>query len=232
MENRNYKVCRDNIFVGEVAKTNKVYRTSDDGLSFRTKAGILTTSSWFSCRTMLFVPDEKKFANDLLYQSPHYPALNVTDDDYCLNLGPDSIVVKDTFSMAPLLEYFGYSDELTYEDLIEIRKRFFTGRFGMDNCELFGWKETMAEDVTFYVNGEKVTDPKELEKHRRAFRANQEAGHRSFSGVTEHVLPREYFDILDERGDSDLLEALEWHKKMNAFAPDKKEGKIKRLSRF
>ena len=36
------------------------------------------------------------------------------------------------------------------EDLIRIRHTFFTGRFAKDHCELFGYKETMAEDLTFY----------------------------------------------------------------------------------
>ena len=110
------------------------------------------------------VINEDKLSNDLLYQSPNYPILNVTDDETCLNLGDNSIVIKDACNLAALLEYFGYKKDLTFEDIMKIRKTFFTGRFAKDNCQLFGWKETMAEDVTFYTNGVEVNNPKELEK--------------------------------------------------------------------
>ena len=232
MENRKYKVSRDNIYVGEVVKTDEIYRYEGDSDFFRTKPGQLKTGSWFSYRSMLFVPNEEKLSNDLLYRSPSYPILNVTDDEICLGLGEKSIVIKDACNLAALLEYFGYNKDLTFEDIMRIRKTFFTGRFAKDNCELFGWKETMAEDVTFYTYGKKVTDPKELERRKKQFRAEQAAGHRSFSGVSESVLPREYWDVLDDRGDHTLMEAIEWHEKMNAFAPHKQERAVKKLTRF
>lgn len=90
----------------------------------------------------------------------------------------------------------------------------------------------MAEDVKFYAYGKEVTDPKELEKLRKKFRAEQQAGHRSFSGISESVLPREYFRVLDDRGDNTLMDAIQWHKKMNAFTPSKVEGPVKKLTRF
>lgn len=153
MENRNYKVNRDNIYVGEVVRTDSIYRYNGDTDFFRTKPVMLDTGSWFSYRSMLFVPNEELLSNDLLYQSPNYPILNVTDDNICLSLGEKSIVIKDACNLAALLEYFGYNRELTFEDILKIRNTFFTGRFAKDNCELFGWKETMAEDVTFYAYG-------------------------------------------------------------------------------
>jgi len=52
----------------------------------------------------LFVPNEEKESNDLLYRSPSYPILNITDDDTCLNLGEKSIVIKDATNLAELLE--------------------------------------------------------------------------------------------------------------------------------
>lgn len=232
MENRKYKVSRENIYVGEVVRTDSIYRYDGDSDLFRTKPGQLSVGSWFSYRSMLFVPNEEKLSNDLLYRSPSYPILNVTDDDTCLGLGEKSIVIKNSCNLAPLLEYFKFNKELTYEDIMKIRKTFFTGRFAKDNCELFGWKETMAGDITFYRNGKKITDAKELEKERRKFRADQEAGHRSFTGIYESVLPKEYFDVLDSLGDNTLKSALEWHEKMNAFAPSEHEGPIKKLKRF
>lgn len=233
MENKKYVVCRDNIYVGEVVKTNSIYRYDGDDNSFRTKSGRLSVNSWRSYRSMLFIPNENKLSNDLLYRTPNYPILNVTDDETCLNLGKNSIVIKDACNLATLLEYFGYKKDLTYEDIMKIRKTFFTGRFAKDNCQLFGWKETMAEDLTFYINGEVVTNPRELERSRRQFRAEQQAGHRTFTGVSESPLPREYWDILDGRGDNSFMDVIEgWNEKMNAFAPHKEEGPVKRLKRF
>lgn len=232
MENRKYKVSRNNIYVGEVVRTDRIYRYEGDNDLFRTKPGQLDTESWFSYRSMLFVPNEEKLSNDLLYRSPSYPILNVTDDETCLDLGEKSIVIKGACNLAALLEYFGYNKDLTFEDIMRIRKTFFTGRFAMDNCELFGWKETKPEDWTYYKNGVEVTDPKELKRRIAQERRSQQAGHRSFTRVSESVLPREYWDVLDKMGDNDLMHAIKWNEKMNAFAPDKQEGPVKKLTRF
>ena len=233
MENKKYVVCRDNIYVGEVVRANSIYRYEGNDNFFRTKPGQLSTGSWRSYRSMLFVPNENKLSNDLLYRSPNYPILNVTDDETCLNLGKNSIVIKDACNLAALLEYFGYKKDLTFEDIIKIRNAFFTGRFAKDNCQLFGLKETMAEDVIFYINGKEVTNPSELERRRRQFRAEQQAGHRMFSSVSEGSLPREYWDVLDSRGDNTFMDVLKcWDEKMNAFAPHKQEGPVRKLKRF
>ncbi|MBQ3020667.1 MAG: hypothetical protein IJD92_00405 [Bacilli bacterium] len=233
MENKKYVVCRDNIYVGEVVRTDSIYRYEGDDDFFRTKPRQLSTGSWRSYRSMLFVPNEDKLSNDLLYRTPNYPILNVTDDETCLNLGKNSIVIKGACNLAALLEYFGYKKDLTYEDIMKIRKTFFTGRFAKDSCQLFGYKETMVEDLTFRSNGKVVTDSKELERRRKQFRAEQRAGHRIFSGVSDSPLPREYWDVLDDRGDNTLMDVIEgWNEKMNAFAPHRQEGPVKRLKRF
>lgn len=239
MENRKYKVSRDNIYVGEVVRTDKIYRYEEDsdfyeGDSdfFGTKPGQLDTGSWSSYRSMLFVPNEENLSNDLLYRSPNYPILNVTDDETCLGLGEKSIVIKDACNLAALLEYFGYNKDLTFEDIIRIRKTFFTGSFAKDNCELFGWKEIKPEDWTYYQNGVKITDSKKLKRRIAQERKSQQAGNRSFIGISERVLSREYWDVLDKMGDNDLTHAIEWNEKINAFTPDKQEGTVKKLRRF
>lgn len=229
MENRRYKVCRDNIFVGEVVRTHNIYRYEGDTGFIRVKPRQLDVGSWFSYRTMLFVPNEKKLSNDLLYRSPSYPILNVTDDETCLGLEGENVVIKDACNLAALLEYFGYDKDLTFKDIMRIRKTFFTGKFAMDNCELFGWKECKPEDSTYYKNGVEVTNPRELKKIIARERRSRE---RTFTSVSEGVLPREYWDVLDKLGDNDLIDAIEWHEKMDAFAPHKEEGRVKRLTRL
>lgn len=230
MENRKYVVCRDDIYVGEVVRADSIYR--NEGVIDLLRTGQLDTNGCFPYRSMLFVPNEEKLSNDLLYRSPSYPILNVTDDDTCLNLGEKSIVIKDSYSLAALLEYFGYNKNLTFKDIMRIRKIFFTGRFAKDNCELFGWKETKPEDWTYYQNGVEITDSKELKRRIAQERRSQQAGHRSFSGIFESVLPSEYFHVLDDRGDNTLMDSIEWHKRMNAFKPHKQEGPVKKLTRF
>ncbi len=182
---------------------------------------------------MLFVPNKEKLSTDLLYQSPNYPILNITDDETCLGRGENSIVIHNACNLAALLEYFGYDKDLTFEDIMRIRKTFFTGRFASKNCELFGWKEIKPEEWSYYENGVKITDTKKLK--RAVFLEKVLSlglGSGSFSGISESVLPREYFDVLDKLGDNTLIDAIDEHTKMDAFAPHKQEGPIKKLTRF
>ena len=234
METRNYKVNRDDIYVGElISITSKIYRHQADYTYFHTKPGELNVSSWFSYRSMLFVPNEEKLSNDLLYQSPNYPILNITDDEVCLSLKENSIVIKDAYSLAALLKYFGYAENLSFEDIMKIRKTFFNGKFYRENCELFGVREIKPEDWTYYKNGVEITDPKELKRRIAQERRMQQAGHRCFTNNPGGVLPNEYFNILDERGDAkSLKDAIVWDEKINAFAPDKREGLVRKLKRF
>lgn len=163
----NYKVCRDNVYLGAVVKTNSVYRYEGESDGFGIKTGQLMTGSWRHYRSMLFEPNENGLAKDLLYNSPNYPVLNITDDETCLKISSDTIVIKDACNLGQLLEYFGYNQELTFKDLVTIRKKFFTGRFAIDNCELFGYKESQPKDWIFYENGQKVTDSKKNKKRNR-----------------------------------------------------------------
>lgn len=88
----------------------------------------------------------------------------------------------------------------------------------------------MAEDLTFYENGEEITDPRKLEKKRREYRAEQLAGYRMFTSIPNNDLPRELFDVLNYMGDHTLFDVLSgWEDRMDAFKPSKEEGKIKRL---
>lgn len=231
MKNKKYIVSRDDIYVGKVVKTTSaIYRNEDDMDFFRTKPGQLCTIGYKSYRSMLFVPNENGMSNDLLYRSPGYPILNVTADEICLNIGINRILIQDACNLASLLEYFGYKKDLTYEDIINIRKTFFTGTFVKDNCELFGYREFMPEDWKFYSNGKEVTDLEEIEERRRQCRLRQQAGYRIFYGVSESPLPREYFDVLDYMGDNTLIKYR--NEKINAFEPDRQEGPVKKLSIF
>ena len=226
MENKKYVVCRDDIYVGELVRTNKIYRYTGDCDFFGTKPGQLTTCVWKSFKSMLFVPNENKLSNDLLYNTSNYPILNVTDDETCLNLGRASIIVNEAYNLAVLLEYFGYKKNLTYEDIMKIRKTFFTGRFGKDNSKLFGMEEFIPS--RFMQN---ITDPdKRYELYKKSIRLGSE---RHFGSIPTNELPRELMNILDNRRNNSLIDRIcGFDEKINAFTPHQEEGPVKRLKKL
>lgn len=232
MENRKYTVKRDDIYVGEVIQTSTIYRYNYPDKYSEVSSDKIGVASAYGFRSMLFVPNDDLFAEDLLYASPNYPILNMTDDDVCLNLGVDAVVLRDTLCLGPLLEYFGYAEQLGYEDVVKIRKQFFDGTFARENAELFGYKPVMAKDLVFYKHGEVIEDSKKLQKARRQYERAHRGDHRKFRSINDGPLPRVYFDELDGFGDVSFIQAILWHEKCDSFAPDKKEGKIKKLSRF
>ena len=193
MNNIDYKINRDDIYVGEVVEASSVckYKAEEQ----------LDVRSYRHYRSMLFVVNENKLSDDLLYNSPNYPILNITDDDICLNLKDNSIVIKDAISLSSLLKYFGYDEYLTIEDIKNIKKEFFTGCFAKDNCELFGYKETKAEDVEFYDFSGNLLKGKDLERMRKQYKLEQKIGYRSFHKPNKGILNEQYFDVLDENID-------------------------------
>lgn len=224
MENSRYKVNRDDVCVGKVV----VVKSEIESLN-----GQVTLSCWQPCRSMIFVPNADKMSDDLLFDTKNYPILNISSNDVCLNLSANDIVVKDAFNIAELLRYFGYRKELSYTDILKIRKIFFDGKFGFDNCELFGFREWQPEESTFYRNGEKVTDPREIEKCILLAKREQARGSRSFGGIENEMLPHEYFDMLRDMGDEEVgFSLLEGLKRKDAFLPDKKEGLVRKLKMF
>ena len=113
MTNKNYIVNRDNVYVGEVVEiTNNVCRRGSYVDYFNVKKGKLAIYSWMSYRSMLFTVDDNKMANDLLYKTPVYPILNITDDDICLNLKIGSVVLNEAYNLSSILQYFNFNGRL------------------------------------------------------------------------------------------------------------------------
>jgi len=224
MKNKNYKVCRDNIFVGQVISTDKIYRYSKKYRYYDDKSNGLVTGVYSIYRSILFTLDENKFASDLLYQSPNYPILNLTNDDICLNLEGNKTIVNDYINLSELLKYYKYNEELTYNDILRIRERFFNSKFVKDNCELFGVKETTSKELTIF------TDFRDIKETNIIKSRQQQIGKRTFVSGFEHELSEEYWNILNATSDNTVYEVLSgYDKKRNAFTPHKKEGKIKKL---
>jgi len=224
MKDRNYKVCRDEVFVGQLINTDKIYHSSKRYRFYDDKSNELCTGVYSIYRSVLFTLNEEKMANDLLYQSPNYPILNLTDDNVCLNLEGEKVIVKDYINLSQLLKYYKYNEELTYEDILKIRKKFFNSDFVKDNCELFGLKETTSRELVV------LTDFRELKELNGIITRRQQIGKRTFVSGFDSELSGEYWNILNSTSDSSIYESLiGYDKRINAFAPHKSEGKIKKL---
>ena len=221
MTNKNYIVNRDNVYVGEVVEiTNNVCYRGSYVDYFNVKKGKLAIYSWRSYRSMLFTVDDNKMANDLLYKTPVYPILNITDDDICLNLKIGSIILNESYNLSSILQYFNFNDELKIEDLVKIRKMFFTGRFGMDNSRLFGMEEFIPDDFR-----DDIIDSDE--RYRLYKESLNSSSTRQFGYVGKNEFPMELMSVLDERGRSKNKVVF-----IDPFKPSFKEGCVKKLTKF
>lgn len=155
-------------------------------------------------RVILFVLDENKCANDLLYDSPHYPVFNISSDDLCWKA---TISIKNyVYSIGKILEYYGYNEILKYKDICKIKEQFF-GDFVLDNSELFGLCEAdpnQSGNETYDLNG----------------------NHRTFNETKEEsVFPKCYFKMFWRT--RNLKSPYEGN--IDRFIPREIEGPIKKL---
>lgn len=156
-------------------------------------------------RSMLFVLDENNCADDLLYNSPHYPIFNISENDLCLS---SLLSIKhDAYNLGRLLQYFNYPMYLNYKDIVEIKLRFF-GEFLLENSRIFGVYETDSDQTcveTYDCKGK----------------------HRTFNQWERNgSLPSCYFIALyNTRSKFDCNIG----KVRDAFIPDSREGLIKSL---
>ena len=229
MKSRKYKVCRDNVYVGQLGSTDGIYENSFYSNWFPQR---LIVNNWKALRSILFTVEDG-LANDLLYNSPNYPILNISDDDSILNSENIDMIIQNVNNISLLLEYFKYSKNLTIDDIIKIRKTFFTGRFAKDNCELFGYRELKPDKMRFFIDGKEVLNNDELEEERKKYRFKHGLNNRIFVPDGNELLPMEYFKIIDFYGDERCLDCgVSFVLKRDAFIPDREEGPIKKLKRF
>lgn len=164
-------------------------------------------------RTMLFVLDENSHANDLLYDSPHYPIFNISPNNDCLN--SQISLLHYTYQLGKVLQYFGYPEQLNYEDILNIRKHLFSSDFVLDNCELFGRYETEPNESSYEVYDSKG--------NHRAFNREKE----------DSILSSEYFDCIIFNRDRFTIETIINGKAVgtveDAFLPNEKERNVKVL---
>lgn len=233
MNEKTKTVTRDLLCIGEVAEVKSIglkrvpgsddlHKLGETGAKSREMA----LHSWNSCRSILFVPNKLELATDLLYRGPYYPILNISDNEACLN---SEVVINSTYNLSALLKFFGYSEFLTYDDIKEIHERFFSGGFAKNNCALFGWRESLSRYVTLYFNGDEIKNPRAREKERRVIREGDR--HRMFIYEGNGKLPKELFDVINERESKEIYDNGIL-RKIDAFAPAKVEGNFEKVLSF
>ncbi|MBQ9833855.1 MAG: hypothetical protein IJO33_01540 [Bacilli bacterium] len=230
MDNINYKVNRDEIYVGLLCNTKKdaitvypdglydfemsdeedIYHSFDNQqFLFKRKSHLCYNNGCFTyedfVRTMLFVLDENKCANDLLYDSPHYPIFNISDDELCMQ---ETISLKhDVFEMGRLLKHFDYPEQLGFFDIVKI-KEFFFGDFSLNNCNLFGIYETGPD-------------------HSGAETYDSFGKHRTFNDSRrDGILPTCYFEMFWETRNCGKRNEIGL---CDRFVPNVLEGPIRKL---
>lgn len=124
----------------------------ENQLMFDEGCGLFQSEKTF-LRTMLFTLDENNHANDLLYDSPHYPIFNISPNEDCLD-SPIALT-NNVYNLYNFLRFMKYTEgELEYKDIQKIREKYFNCDFIIDNHKLFG-----IEDVDTNISlDETVTD--------------------------------------------------------------------------
>ena len=98
-------------------------------------------------RSMLFTLDGNNHADDLLYDSPHYPVFNISPNEDCLSSSIS--VVDDAFELYEVLKFLGYPEEIGYEEVLNLRKTLFSCDYVMNHCKEFGIIETAPERTAY-----------------------------------------------------------------------------------
>lgn len=217
----NYRVKKENIFIGRVVKP-----TSKNQIVL--ESGKLSIYRFVPYRSILFTLDAENLANDLLYNSPKYPALNISSNDSCFN---SEIVIQEGYNLEPLLTFFQFPNYITLQEVITLRKHFFDGTWGFRNCHLFGYREILPEDYEYVKDGKYVDDSETLKQLYQKEKWLQKTGHRVFEKLNDSILPADMMFLFHELGDHSVLDVLQGFEKCrNAFKPHIEEGKIKKLS--
>lgn len=217
MQNKKYKVYRENVYVGKLGIANYINCFSNKKIIY----------SWEPLRNILF----SRFFNkgeDLLYNTVSCPIVDCSDNNYV----GENLLIKDYINLGLLLEYFGYAKELGIDEIIKIRQTLFDGNFAKEHCADFGYREVTADKMKFYYDGKLVTDSEQLEQQRKDFVDKQKLGRRIFVPDGESVISN-YFDLLNDFGDNQYVNlGFPCMMKKDGFKPNELEGPVKKLCRF
>lgn len=244
-------INRDSIYVGQVAYINGVKEHNKQNpckYSYQINEGDLYALSFAPYRSILFTPDENKFSIDLLYQSPKYPILNMTDKDYFDELRRDKgnysqngmVVIRDACNLDELLQRFGYDENLTLDDIKKIRQTIFNKKFLYGNCNQFGLMRKLTPSKTTHVSvlGEPITHYPTLVRNKIMFLFFKMLRQEGFEilnckSYAENFHMMKFWYAIRNFGDDEILDFLNkgFDINLDAFKPTKNEGKVKKLVR-
>ncbi|MBR1748343.1 MAG: hypothetical protein IJ743_00955 [Bacilli bacterium] len=114
-------IRRENIHIGLLFLTDELYvsKNSDNKEEY-----VLGNGKYL--RSMLYTVDKDGFTKDLLYKSPQYPILGVTEDKHCITKkGEEKQIILQNWNLGLLLKTLGYQSILTSDDIVQIRKNVF-----------------------------------------------------------------------------------------------------------
>ena len=219
-----YVVKRENICVGKVITDFEIICDSDKA----PKIGM-----HHKYRSMLFVKDRYNQAIDLLYNSPKYPIFTPDNLD---SVKDAKIIIDGIVNLEALLYYFSYCDEISYLGIEGIRKRFFNGKFPIQNYHYFGLRMVDPSEQTFYDSiGNPILDKNILEQLYKQTRRERKIC-RSQVFELDSVSPSanycygmgHIFDALRMYGDNTLYDVINGYEdRINAFKPHYAEGPIR-----
>ena len=117
------KVYRDEIYLGEVIKDIPTVTHKDEENKIylpRKLDGQLSPNIYTPYRSILFALNEEELAFDLGYDSPNYSILNMTDDEYCLNLPEESVLIHNAYNIGLLLQRMNFGYTLNFQDIQKV----------------------------------------------------------------------------------------------------------------
>lgn len=240
-------INRDSIYIGQIAKIYGVKEHNKENLCkyvLQIEEGDLYYLSFVPYRSILFTLDENRFSTDLLYDSPKYPILNITDKGYFDELRKDKgnnhgmVVVKDSYNLDELLKRFNFDDELSLEDIIRIRQKIFNSKFLYDNCKEFGLRRSLPPSNVTHIS---IVDmPKThyptLIRNKLIYLFAKMFRQEGFEMDTcqsyaKNFYMLKYWYAIRNLGDDELLDFFSkgFDINLDAFKPAKIEGPIKKL---
>lgn len=109
MKNKNYAININNIYLGKVARINRIFVDNK------------AINKYEVYRSIIFTPNKNNQSQDLLYDTPNYPIINISTNE-AMKLNDNTLVVIEAFSLKKLLKYYNYNDILTINDIKKIYK--------------------------------------------------------------------------------------------------------------
>ena len=140
MKDVDYRINRKDVYVGSVKHIEGVKNTTELRSILENRFSKEYKDHVIEYRNILFVPTSNgSYTNDLLYNSPNFPVVDLTDDNLFVFNDSGITVVHNILLLSEILEYFGYEEQLTHYDIVRIKNHIFHPNFIDINEQAFGF---------------------------------------------------------------------------------------------